>query len=205
MVTGGLLAPYLRRLLIRRARHIRRLAEAVDHFMPSIDLYLQRTGATISKRTRRMDRLKDSLTTLWGARHDASTPPPAPGQDDEPPRLSLAWLGGPVIGIANGVLRRVVYEKPRGDLAAHQVSTGTAIGLFGTYIYLLDRRWPVMRWSSGALGWRPPRRSNGASATTSPGRPGPRCGVTGTSPRDVCGVLPCSRWASRRRSPGRRV
>jgi hypothetical protein len=56
---------------------------------------------------------------------------------------SLAWLGGPVIGIANGVIRRAVYEEPLGDLAAHQVATLTAVGLFGSYIYLLDRRRPI--------------------------------------------------------------
>jgi hypothetical protein len=56
---------------------------------------------------------------------------------------SLAWLGGPVIGIANGVFRRTVYDKPLGELRAHQLSTLTAIALFAAYIYLLDRRWPI--------------------------------------------------------------
>jgi hypothetical protein len=69
---------------------------------------------------------------------------------------SLAWLGGPVLGVLNGVVRRATYQRALGDLAAHQVSTVTAIGLFGTYIYLLDRRWPIGTARDAALigsGW----------------------------------------------------
>ncbi len=69
---------------------------------------------------------------------------------------SVAWLGGPVIGIVNGAVRRAVYERPLGDLAAHQVSTGMAVGLVGTYVYLLDRRRPVATARDAAIiggGW----------------------------------------------------
>ena len=54
-----------------------------------------------------------------------------------------AWLGGPVIGIANGVTRELVYAEHVGELTAHQISTGTAIVLFAGYFWILDRRWPL--------------------------------------------------------------
>ena len=41
----------------------------------------------------------------------------------------LAWLGGPLIGIANGSLREVAYKDRVGELTAHQISTGSAIAL----------------------------------------------------------------------------
>ena len=55
----------------------------------------------------------------------------------------IAWLGGPVIGIANGVTRELVYKDAVGDLTAHQISTATAIGLFAGYFWLLERRYPL--------------------------------------------------------------
>lgn len=55
----------------------------------------------------------------------------------------LAWLGGPVIGIANGVARELVYKDRVGELAGHQLSTGTGIGLFAAYFWWLGRRWPI--------------------------------------------------------------
>jgi hypothetical protein len=55
----------------------------------------------------------------------------------------IAWLGGPVIGIANGVTRELVYKDSVGDLAAHQISSATAIGLFGAYFWVLQRRYPL--------------------------------------------------------------
>ena len=54
-------------------------------------------------------------------------------------RWTLAWLGGP----ANGAARDLAYGKRVGDLAAHQVSTASAIALFGIYFIWLDRRWPL--------------------------------------------------------------
>jgi hypothetical protein len=58
-------------------------------------------------------------------------------------RWRVAWLGGPVIGIANGVTRELVYKDAVGDLTAHQISTASAIVLFGGYFWLLQRRYPL--------------------------------------------------------------
>lgn len=58
-------------------------------------------------------------------------------------RWLLAWLGGPVIGIANGVTRELVYAERVGDLTAHQISTAVAVALFALYFALLERRWPL--------------------------------------------------------------
>ena len=55
----------------------------------------------------------------------------------------LAWLGGPLIGIANGTLRELGYKDRVGELTAHQISTGTALGLFAGYFELLARRRPL--------------------------------------------------------------
>ncbi len=49
----------------------------------------------------------------------------------------LAWLGMVVLAIGNGVLREKLYTQYLSELAAHQVSTLTAIVLFGIYIYVL--------------------------------------------------------------------
>ena len=58
-------------------------------------------------------------------------------------RWLLAWLGGPVIGIANGVARETLYADRVGDLTAHQISTAVALALFALYFALLERRWPL--------------------------------------------------------------
>jgi hypothetical protein len=55
----------------------------------------------------------------------------------------VAWLGGPVIGIANGVARELVYKDRVGQLTAHQISTVTGIGLFALYFWALEGRWPL--------------------------------------------------------------
>ena len=55
----------------------------------------------------------------------------------------LAWVGGPLIGIANGTLREVAYKDRVGELTAHQISTGSAIALFAGYFELLARRRPL--------------------------------------------------------------
>ena len=54
-----------------------------------------------------------------------------------------AWIGGAAIGVANGAVREAVYAKRVGDLAAHQLSSASAIGLFGLWFWLLERRWPI--------------------------------------------------------------
>src|SRR5512132_4593686 len=55
----------------------------------------------------------------------------------------LAWLGGPLIGIANGTLRELVYRDRVGELRAHQLSTGSALGLCAAYFELLARLRPL--------------------------------------------------------------
>ncbi len=58
-------------------------------------------------------------------------------------RYLLAWLGLPVIGIINGFIRQAGYRNLLGDLAAHQVSTATAILFFALYVWWLNQRWPL--------------------------------------------------------------
>jgi len=55
----------------------------------------------------------------------------------------LGWLGGPLIGIANGTLRELGYKDRVGERAAHQISTGSAIALFAGYFELLARLRPL--------------------------------------------------------------
>jgi len=54
-----------------------------------------------------------------------------------------AWLGGPLLGIANATVRELGYRDRVGELAAHQISTATGIALFGGYFWALERRWPL--------------------------------------------------------------
>lgn len=37
----------------------------------------------------------------------------------------FAWLGGPAIGISNGLTRELAYKERVGELTAHQISTAT--------------------------------------------------------------------------------
>ncbi len=55
----------------------------------------------------------------------------------------IAWLGGSVLGIVNGVARELVYKDEVGDLAAHYISTATLIVLLALYFWMLERRWPL--------------------------------------------------------------
>ncbi len=58
-------------------------------------------------------------------------------------RWTAAWLGGSVLGIANGVIRDLVYKDRVGDLSAHQISTATLIALLALYFAILEQRWPI--------------------------------------------------------------
>ena len=49
----------------------------------------------------------------------------------------LAWVPMIPIAIGNGVLRQTWYAKHVGALTAHQISTVTAIVLFGIYIWFV--------------------------------------------------------------------
>ncbi len=54
----------------------------------------------------------------------------------------LAWFPMVAIAIANGVVRESWYGKHLSELAAHQLSTLTAVILFGVYIWFVVRFWP---------------------------------------------------------------
>jgi hypothetical protein len=58
-------------------------------------------------------------------------------------RWTAAWLGGTVLAIANGSARELLYADRVADLAAHQISTATFVGLFAAYFAVLERRWPI--------------------------------------------------------------
>jgi hypothetical protein len=55
----------------------------------------------------------------------------------------IAWLGLPVLGIANGAIRERAYADRVGELPAHQLSTATLLVLLGAYMRVLDTRWPL--------------------------------------------------------------
>jgi hypothetical protein len=56
---------------------------------------------------------------------------------------TAGWLGGAVIGVANGALREATYGKSLSTRAAHQVSGLTAVAGFATYFWALERRRPI--------------------------------------------------------------
>lgn len=58
-------------------------------------------------------------------------------------KYMIAWVGMVFIAIINGAIRESGYKKFMGDLRAHQVSTITAIILFGLFIWLLTSIWPI--------------------------------------------------------------
>ena len=58
-------------------------------------------------------------------------------------RYLLVWLLLAVVAIANGVLRQSTYGKYVSELAAHQVSTLTAILAFGVVVWGVNRFWPI--------------------------------------------------------------
>ena len=48
-----------------------------------------------------------------------------------------------LIAIINGAVRDFFYGKRLSELRAHQVSTATALLLFGAYIFMLTRLWKI--------------------------------------------------------------
>jgi hypothetical protein len=56
---------------------------------------------------------------------------------------TVAWLGGVVIGVGNGVLRQATYADRLGERAAHDVSGFTGVAAFAAYFRWLQRRWPL--------------------------------------------------------------
>jgi len=65
-------------------------------------------------------------------------------------RWALAWLGGAVLGVANGAARDKLYARRLGELRAHQLSTGTLLGSLAAYTWALERRWPLPSAVDGA-------------------------------------------------------
>ena len=53
-------------------------------------------------------------------------------------KYTLAWIPMVFIAIINAAIREAVYKKYLGELLAHQVSTVTAIILFGLYVWALS-------------------------------------------------------------------
>jgi hypothetical protein len=55
----------------------------------------------------------------------------------------IAWLGGSVLAVVNGVARELVLKDGVGDMTAHYISTATLLVLLALYFWMLDRRWPL--------------------------------------------------------------
>ena len=108
----------------------------------------------------------------------------------------VAWLAGPLIGIANGTLRELAYKDRVGERTAHQLSTGSAIALFGAYFELLARLRPLTSTREALqVGFVWPALTVASSSGSAAGSPTPRgtsCWPTTTSARAGCGRS-CSR------------
>ena len=55
----------------------------------------------------------------------------------------LVWLLLAIVAIANGVLRQSTYGKIVPELAAHQISTITAILASGAVVWIVNRHWAI--------------------------------------------------------------
>ena len=55
----------------------------------------------------------------------------------------MAWLGGALIGVANGIAREATYGRVLGERAAHNASGAVGIAAFAAYFRVLQRRWPI--------------------------------------------------------------
>lgn len=67
----------------------------------------------------------------------------------------LVWLLLAVVAVLNGTVREFTYGKIIPELAAHQVSTVTAIAASGAVVWLVHRYWPIktsgQAWAIGLL------------------------------------------------------
>ena len=67
----------------------------------------------------------------------------------------LVWFLLAIVAIANGVIRQSTYGKSVSDLAAHQISTITAILASGAVVWMVSRSWPIesasQAWTIGLL------------------------------------------------------
>jgi hypothetical protein len=68
-------------------------------------------------------------------------------------RYVLAWFPMVAIAIANGALRESWYGQHLTEPAAHQISTLTAVVLFGAYIWFVVQFWsPTSKAQAIAIG-----------------------------------------------------
>lgn len=58
-------------------------------------------------------------------------------------RYALAWVPMVAIAIGNGILREFTYGKRVSERTAHQISSFTALVLFGIYVFVLTRVWKL--------------------------------------------------------------
>ncbi len=70
-------------------------------------------------------------------------------------RYLLLWLLLAGVAIANGIARQATYGKRLSELAAHQVSTVTAVLATSAVVWSAGRYWPIesapQAWSIGLL------------------------------------------------------
>ena len=67
-------------------------------------------------------------------------------------RFTLAWIPMVFIAILNGAVRDLGYGKRMSELQSHQISTITALLLFGIYIFALTRLWRIDQNQAIAVG-----------------------------------------------------
>ncbi|MBT8080010.1 MAG: hypothetical protein KJO31_15635 [Gammaproteobacteria bacterium] len=67
-----------------------------------------------------------------------------------PIRYLLLWFGLAIVAIVNGVVRQATYGKTMSDLAAHQLSTVTAVLASGAVVGVAAKFWPIR---SAAQAW----------------------------------------------------
>lgn len=58
-------------------------------------------------------------------------------------RWLVAWTGGAVIAIANGVVREATFGRLVRERTAHQLSGLALVSAFAAYFSALQRRWPI--------------------------------------------------------------
>ena len=58
-------------------------------------------------------------------------------------RYLFVWIVLAAVAVANGVIRQATYGKSLPDLAAHQISTITAVLASGLTVWVAHRIWPI--------------------------------------------------------------
>lgn len=58
-------------------------------------------------------------------------------------KILVVWLLLAIVATVNGIVRELSYGRTLSDLAAHQVSTVTAIIATGLLVWVVNKRWPV--------------------------------------------------------------